>query len=63
MSTEHENALRTLEQLEAEQRERYRPAPVEPRAPRTPAEAYLDKLNASLSKSVSVDLADAGWLR
>jgi DNA-binding IclR family transcriptional regulator len=54
--------------LEEEQRERFRPRPDQkPKAPqtredrqRTDAQAYLDRLNASCSSSISVD---AGWLR
>jgi hypothetical protein len=58
----------TLESLEQEQRERFRPQSKEqPKAPQTPqeqqrasAQAYLDRLNASCSQSISID---AGWLR
>jgi hypothetical protein len=60
MSTDHENAMRALKQLEAEQVERFRP---KPERPRTSSEALLDHLNASCSTTVSVDVADAGWLR
>ena len=55
----------TLESLEQEQRERFRPQPKE--EPRTPADSqraqaqpYLDRLNASCSRSISID---AGWLQ
>jgi hypothetical protein len=61
-------AKEMLAGLEEEQRERFRPRPEQkPKAPQTPAErqradaqAYLDRLNASCSSSISVD---AGWLR
>jgi hypothetical protein len=59
MSAEHQDAMRTLKQLEAEQIERYRP---KPERPRTSSEALLDHLNASCSPTVSVDVVDAGWL-
>ncbi len=56
----------TLESLEAEQRERFAPKPEpKPRAPETreeQARAFVDRLNASCSASVEVDLHDAGWL-
>lgn len=54
-------AKRTLHSLEDEQRERYRPQPQLTPEPVSPAQAYLDQLNASCSSSsLSVDV---GWLR
>ena len=54
----------TLESLEREQRERFQPKPEQkPRAPQTreeEARAFVDRLNASCSSSISID---AGWLR
>jgi hypothetical protein len=61
MSTEHQDAMRTLEQLEAEQIERYRPKPERSRT--SSEELLVDHLNASCSPTVSVDVVDAGWLR
>ena len=56
----------TLESLEREQRERFAPKPEQKRrAPPTreeQARAFVDRLNASYSQSVSVDVSDAGWL-
>jgi len=49
----------SLERLEQEQRDRYRPAPQQ--EPRTPIEAYAKALDAARSRpAVSID---AGWLR
>lgn len=59
MTDPHTKALETLRSLEQEQIERYRPAPPD-EGPKTPAEAYLAKLNASVSRSISLD---SGWLR
>ena len=64
MSDPYSEIKVTLESLEREQRERFAPKPEQkPRASQTreeQARAYLDRLNASCSSSISVD---AGWLR
>ena len=59
MADAHGEAMASLDALEQEQRERFRP---EPERPRTSSEALLDHLNASCSPTVSVDVVDAGWL-
>jgi len=48
----------SLERLEEEQRDRYRPTPEEPR---TPIEAYAKALDAARTRP-AVSIA-AGWLR
>ncbi len=55
MSAEEVN--RSLERLEQEQRDRYKPKPQEPA---TPTEAFATRLAAARSESISVD---ARWLR
>jgi hypothetical protein len=68
MTNPHAQAVAALKALERNQIEQYRPRAQEERqSPQTPearqraqAQAYLDRLNASCSSSISVD---AGWLR
>jgi hypothetical protein len=48
----------TLDRLEEEQRERYRPKP--PQERQTPVEAFAKHLGAARSETISVD---SGWPR